>query len=80
MKVRELMSKLSTFNQDLEVLCYSEDPNILPKKHGFILLEINDVDLKEAEKTRCEDGIPSFRFDKMEDSKPHVLIGVTTDF
>lgn len=80
MKVKDLLSKLSGFDPEQDVLCYSEDEGIVPPEHGFRLLEINDVDLIEAEKTRCEDGIPSLKLGKSECSAPHVLIDVTLDF
>lgn len=80
MKVKDLLSKLSTFDPEQEVLCYCEDEGILPPKHGFRIFEINHIDLTEAEKRRCEDGIPSLKLGKTEHSAPHVLIDVTSDF
>lgn len=32
MKVKDLLSKLSTFDPDVEVLCYCEDEGVLPPK------------------------------------------------
>jgi len=80
MKVRDLLSKLSAFDPERDVLCYCEDEELLPPKHGFRLFEINDVALTEAEKTRCEDGIPSLKLGKTDCSGPHVLIDITSDF
>lgn len=80
MKVKDLLLKLNAFEPEQDVLCYSEDEGILPPKHGFRLFDIDHVDLTEAEKTRCEDGIPSLRIGKSECSTPHVLIAITLDF
>ena len=80
MKVKDLLSKLNAFDPEQDVLCYCEDEGIQPPKHGFRLFEINAVDLTEAEKTRCEDGIPSLRLGKSECSAPHVLMDITSDF
>ena len=80
MKVKDLLSKLSTLNPEEEILCYCEDEGILPPTHGFRIFEINDVALTEAEKTRCDDGIPSLTLGKTECSAPHVLIHITLDF
>ena len=80
MKVKDLLSKLSGFDSEQDVLCYCEDEGILPRKHGFRLFEIDDVTLTDAEKTRCGDGIPSLKLGKTERSAPHVLIDITLDF
>ena len=80
MKVKDMLSKLRGFDPEQDVLCYCDDEEILPPKHGLRLFEINDVALTEAEKTRCEDGIPSLKLGKTEGSAPHVLINITLDF
>jgi len=80
MKVKDLLSKLSGFDLEQDVLCYCEDEGFLPPKHGFRVFEINDVALKEAEKIKREDEIPSLRLGKTECSAPHVLIDITSDF
>jgi hypothetical protein len=80
MKVRELMSKLSAFDAEHEVLCYCEDEELLPNGHGFRLLEINSIKVTQAEKTRGNDQIPSLKLEKTPKSMPYVLIDVTADF
>lgn len=80
MKVRDLLSKLSTFDPEEEVLCYCEDEGVVPPNHGFRVFEIDDIDLTEAEKRRCADGIASLKLGKTEHSAPHILIHVTSDF
>ena len=80
MKVKDLLSKLSSFDPEQHVVCYSEDEAILPPKHGFRLFEINDVAMTEAEMTRSEDGVPSLKLGKTACSTPYVLIDITLDF
>jgi hypothetical protein len=80
MKLKDLLSKLSGLDPEQDVLCYCEDEGILPPKHGFRLFEINGVTLTEAEKTRCEEGIPSLKLGKTECSAPHVFLDITLDF
>ena len=80
MKVKELLEKLRGFDPDKDVIFYCKDEGVVPHEHGFRLFEIASVDLKEAEKTRSEDGVPSLKFGKAELSVPHVLIEITSDF
>ena len=80
MKVRDLISKLSACDPEQDVLCSCEDEEVLPPKHGFRLFDVTEVGATEAEKTTCEDGIPSLKLGKTESSAPHVLIEITADF
>ena len=80
MKVKELLEKLSALDPNQDVICYCEDEGVATPGHGFRLFEITSADLKEAEKTRGEDGIPSLKLGKTEHSVPHVLIEITSDF
>ena len=80
MKLKELLNQLSHLDPDLDVLCYSEDENLLAPNHGFRLLEIDGIDVVEAEKHRGEDEIGSLKFEKSDLSEVHVLINVTSDF
>jgi len=79
MKVKDLHSILREFNPEHDILCYCEDENNLPDKHIIRIFEIRSVERKEAEKTRAEDGIPSLKFGKTQNSTPHVLIEITAD-
>ena len=80
MKVRELLSKLSPFDPELDVVCYCEDPGTSSPGSGFRLFEINEISVTDAEKTRLEDGTPYLKLGKSEAARPHVLIDVTADF
>lgn len=80
MKVKELLEKLRAFDSDQDVICYCEGEHVTTSGHGFRLFDISSVDMQEAEKTRCEDGVPSLKLGKTEHSVAHVLIEITSDF
>ena len=80
MKVKELLEKLRGFDPDKDVIFYCGEVGVVPHGQGFRLFEIASVDLKEAEKTRSKDGVPSLKFIKTERSVPHVLIEIISDF
>ena len=62
MRVKELIAALSKFEGDLEVLCSTEDGQLLPPDHGFRLFEVNGASAVEAEWTRDENDFPSLKF------------------
>ncbi len=80
MKVKDLMEQLKGFDQELEVLCSSEDDDLVASQHIFRLLNIQSVGIVEGEKTRGDDQIPSLKIGKTEFSQKHVVIEVTSDF
>jgi hypothetical protein len=80
MKVKELIKQLNQIDPDLEVLCYSEDSNLLASKHGFRLLDIDNVSIIEGKKRRGDDQIPSLKLGKTPYSQKHAVIEVTSDF
>ena len=80
MKVRQLIDKLKHFDEELDVLCYSEDGSLLPPKHTFRLFEINDVNNVEGEKLRGDDLVPSLKIGHSGLSEGHVIIDITADF
>ena len=80
MKVKDLVKQLNKLDPELEVLCYSEDNDLLASKHGFRLLDINGVSIIEGEKRRGDDQIPSLKLGKTSLSQKHVVIEVTSDF
>jgi len=79
MKVSELISKLQSFPSNADVLCYTEDENFQLKGHIFRLLDIEDIIVSEASKVRINEQ-PSLKLEKNQNSEPHVLISVITDF
>jgi len=80
MKVKELVEQLQAFDQELDVICYTEDDIFLAPGHEFRILEINDAQVREADKVQGLDGIKSLKFASSNLSKKLVLIDVTTDF
>jgi len=80
MKVKELVEKLNQLDPELEVLCYSEDSNLLAFEHLFRLLDIHGVSIVEGEKRRGDDQIPSLKIGHTQHSQKHAVIEVTPDF
>lgn len=80
MKVKELIAKLSKINQEIDVLCYTEDSDLLPQQHIFRLLEIEDVSESEGERRRGDDQIPTLKFGKSPHSESLAIINVISDF
>ena len=80
MKVKELLEQLNQFDKDLEILCNSEDANLLAPGHSFRLLDIHGISMIEGEKSRGDDNIPSLKICKTPHSQKHVVIEVTADF
>ena len=80
MKVKELISKLKTLDQNLDVLCYTEDESFLPKGHAFRILEIEAVEVEDCEKMKGDDQVPTLKIGKGSLSEKNVLINVTSEF
>ena len=80
MKVKELIAALGKLDQNLDVLCYTEESAGLPLGHVFRLLDIVDVGETEGEKRKGIDGVPTMRFEKSDHSERLATIEVTSDF
>lgn len=80
MKIKELIEKLQQYNQECDVLCYSEDEYTLATGHGFRLFDITDINVSVGVKTRGDDKIPSIKFERGENSQEHFFLDVTGDF
>ncbi len=76
MKVSELKDKLSEFDQNLEIICYSEDSNLVGEDGDFIIFAIENVDIINAEKKRLEDGTPSLNIER---GNKLVSLNITSD-
>jgi len=79
MKVRELVEKLKNLDGELEVICITEDEELLPKNLLLRLLEITDVVVTEAETYRNNEQVPSLRIVNSPASQKYVVIEVTAD-
>lgn len=58
MKVKALIAELGKFDQDLEILGFSEDEELVPDKHIFRLLDIDGVDVAVGGRHRGDDIAP----------------------
>jgi hypothetical protein len=79
MTVRELMAQLERLDPALDVLCYSEDPDLLSQGQGFRIFEINRAEQMEAVPFRLEDGTPYLKLGKDSGSKLHAILTITSD-
>ncbi len=80
MKVKELLEQLKQLDCGLEVLCYSEDSDLLTSKHAVRLLDITAVSTTEGEVIRGDDQIPFIKLGKTSLSQEYAVIEVTSDF
>lgn len=80
MKIKELIQKLCLLDSELEVICYSEDSNLLPPKHGLRLLEITGITVAECEQHRGDDRVVTLKIGKSSISTNLAIIEVTSDF
>ncbi len=80
MKVGALREYLSKLDQEMDVLCYSEDERFIVKNQGFVLLDILAVNTANGERLRLEDGTPYLKFRQGPKSAVMVTLEVTSDF
>lgn len=78
MKIKQLIAELQKHDSNLEVLCSSEDKDVLAQGHGFRLFEIEQVAATDATKTRL-DGRPYFKLGAGPNSQRHVVLEITTN-
>ena len=79
MKVRDLVSKLKTLDQELDLFCYCDSDLSRPAGHGqpYAVLEVAPV---RAETTRDKDRRPQIVFGGGPESRPLVILEITPDF
>jgi hypothetical protein len=80
MKVKDLVTKLQTLNQNLDVIGYTEDETRRRNGHEFRLFEIEYVDVGEGEWTKHEDGVPSMKFGESDLARKVAFLHITSDF
>jgi len=80
MKVRELQKHLSKIDPELDVLCYSEDTNLLPEGQLFRLLDIESINTIDSELVRLDDGTPYLKMGKGPSSVVLTILEVTSTF
>jgi hypothetical protein len=80
MKVKELVARLNTLDQELQILCYTEDEPLLAEGHSFRLLDIESVDVSEGEMRRGGDNLPTLKLGKGPSSVKLAMISVVGEF
>lgn len=80
MKVKELVSELTKCDQELEVLSFSDDQDLVPHKHLFRILDIARIDVAVGERHRGDDLILTLKFAGSPKSERVVLIKLLAIF
>jgi hypothetical protein len=80
MKVRELIAELQKLDGNLDVICSTEDENLLAQHLLFRLFQITSVDIVDGEKCKGSDGLASLKLGHTSLSQKHVIIEVTGSF
>ncbi len=61
MKVKELIVMLEKLDEDLELVCMTNDEDFLEENQSFRLLEINSVDLAKVKLTTSVKTLPTVK-------------------
>ena len=80
MKVKDLLEKLKQLDPEMDVLCSSEDSDIQSPNHLFKLFDILAIESADAEKCRDNNGIPTLKYGKTENSTKHAIMEITSVF
>lgn len=80
MKVKDLIARLGTIDQNLEVYGYSEDESIATHDKPFRFFFVDDVSVSDAVLSRGRDGSPGAIFDNGPSSQRLALINISSDF
>lgn len=79
MKVKELLERLGKLDQNLEVLCYTEDEALTGEGNMIRALDITNVSQILLEATRHDSGEVQIKFSQKEPAKPYALFEITSD-
>ena len=79
MKVRELVARLNEFDENMDVLCASEDEAVLEKGQLVRLFDVDSVEVVQVERMRDENRKPRIKIGG-DNAKGVVFISVTADF
>jgi hypothetical protein len=80
MKVKELIDVLKTHDQELDVLCYTEEAGLLADGHTFRLLDIEGVGSSKGERRRGDDDVPTMKFGEFGPATKGVFLHVVGKF
>ncbi|MDV6251059.1 hypothetical protein [Vibrio sp. EA2] len=80
MKVKELQEKLASLDPELQLICSSEDEEMLADNELFKLFEVLDVNVVNAERMRDAYRKPTLKIGDSEYSMPIVIVNISNDF
>ncbi len=79
MKLHELVQQLSSLDSEMEVLLYTEDPQLMGVNKTPRVLEIEDISTRKLLAKRVDTGEALIKFSDERDARPYVTIEVTAD-
>jgi len=80
MKVKNLIEQLNNFDEDLDIILLTEDESFVDENQLFKLLDISDINVADAERSRDEDRRPALTIGQTTTSSKYVIIELTGDF
>lgn len=80
MKVSELAKELSKFDQNQDLVIYTEDETLVGAGQLIRLLDVKYISEGYAEKCRTKTGEPMVTFEQQGSGKKHLFLELTIDF
>lgn len=79
MKVKELIEKLNKMDQNLSIICFTEDEDLLEEEQMVRPLDIVDISTGQAELSRNDSGEAQIKFTRENPASSYVFIHITSD-
>ncbi|MDO6422802.1 hypothetical protein [Saccharophagus degradans] len=80
MNVGKLRKLLDNLSPDMELVCYTEDKELVENGSGFRLIEIEDIQIVDARLKRDKNHYATLEIGKSELSQKIALANVTCNF
>lgn len=79
-KVRELIASLNNLDQDLDVICYADDLNVLSSGAESAFFHVDRVESASGKMFRDDHGRARLKFGQSEFASTIALVTVLADF
>jgi hypothetical protein len=79
-KVKDLQKILANIDPELDVICYTEDDELVEKSQGFRLMEIENISVHHATRKRDDNHNPILIFENNSYSQKVAIANVTCNF
>jgi hypothetical protein len=80
MTVKQLIEHLSKLDQNLNVMCYTEDEEFNQDGRLMVLFEIEAVDTALGVRSRDQDNRPQLKFEQVPHAEKIAFLNITSDF